>query len=522
MSLWSLLRPFELAWDFVYRLWRRLDAGLVRLARPFGVNITNPTVQHTRFVAVYVVIYLVAVLPVPVLPLLALAVGYVGVIAVGRAWVANEKERARIAKKLVEGKPDEMPDLRWVALASALQLLLMFPLLYQQMQRHFGLYHVPDGANFWSWVVFTFDMYSQSFLGLLDLYGVHITSIAYSSPWGRHLATVERFTLYYVLIQGITRLFAIRETIQDAVAAVTADPDMAVRVGRRAVDPLIAKLQDPVPLVRQRAAEALGLLKDRSAVGPLVRALLDAGCGVRAQAAEALGQIRSVRALAPLTAALADPEAFVRRKAVAALGALRDPEAAAALGRRLSADPDEAVRLGAAQALARLEGEEARRLLLEALNDPGQPRAVVLRVNELLGRGERDLVVDVHLANLTRPPGDGLLRSVARWVRPGGRKLNARAHDLEVRKRQNAAESLGELGDGRAVGPLLQVLQDRREESEVRAVAATALGKLGDLRAVEALLRAATDHKEKWSVREQSRAALQKLGAPAPARSNAL
>jgi HEAT repeat protein len=364
-------------------------------------------------------------------------------------------------------------------------------------------------------------MYSQSFLGLLDLYGVHITSIAYSSPWGRHLATVERFTLYYLLIQGITRLFAIRETVQDAVAAVTADPDMAVRVGRRAVDALIAKLPDPVPLVRQRAAEALGLLKDRSAVAPLVRALLDADRCVRAQAAESLGQIRSVRALAPLTAALADPEADVRLKAVTALGALGDPEATAALGRRLSADPDDDVRLVAVQALVRLEGEEARRLLLEALNDAGQPRAVVLRINELLGVAERDLLVDAHLANLSRPPGDGLLRSVVRWVRPGARKLDARAHDLDVRKRQNAAESLGELGDERAVGPLLHVLQDRREESEVRAAAGEALGKLGDLGAVEALLRAATDAKEKWSVREQARLALQRLGAPAPAKSGA-
>ena len=62
---------------------------------------------------------------------------------------------------------------------------------------------------------------------------------------------------------------------------------------------------------------------------------------------------------------------------------------------------------------------------------------------------------------------------------------------------------------------LLQVLQDRGEESEVRAAAAEALGKLGDLRAVEGLLRAATERKEKWSVREQARAALRQLGAPA-------
>jgi HEAT repeat protein len=100
-------------------------------------------------------------------------------------------------------------------------------------------------------------------------------------------------------------------------------------------------------------------------------------------------------------------------------------------------------------------------------------------------------------------------------VRPGLRKVDARADDLEVRKRQHAAESLGELGDRRAVEPLLQALQDRGEESEVRAAAAEALGKLGDLRAVEGLLRAATERKEKWSVREQARAALRQLGAPA-------
>ena len=103
-------------------------------------------------------------------------------------------------------------------------------------------------------------------------------------------------------------------------------------------------------------------------------------------------------------------------------------------------------------------------------------------------------------------------------MRPGGRKVDSRALDLGVRKRKHAVESLGALGGVRAVAPLLLVLQDRGEESEVRAAAAEALGKLGDLRAVAELLRAATDRKEKWSVREQARAALLQLGAPAPAK----
>ena len=44
---------------------------------------------------------------------------------VGRAWVANEKQRARIAKKLVEGRPDEMPDLRWVVGGGCLAVFLL-------------------------------------------------------------------------------------------------------------------------------------------------------------------------------------------------------------------------------------------------------------------------------------------------------------------------------------------------------------------------------------------------------------
>jgi HEAT repeat protein len=208
----------------------------------------------------------------------------------------------------------------------------------------------------------------------------------------------------------------------------------------------------------------------------------------------------------------------VRIKAAAALGELGDPDAVPALARRLSADPDEAVRLEAVQALVRLGGEEARRLLLEALHDADQLPAVVLRINDLLGVGERDPVVDAHLANLARPQGDGFLRSVVKWVRLGGREVDPRALDLGVRKRQHAVQALGALGRVRAVDPLLAVLQDRGEESEVRAAAAEALGKLGDQRAVEGLRRAATDRKEKWSVREQARAALVRLGAPAAAK----
>jgi HEAT repeat protein len=105
------------------------------------------------------------------------------------------------------------------------------------------------------------------------LYGVHISSIEFDSTWGRHLVLLSRLTFDFILIQGVLRLLAIRATINEAVAAVKADPEMAVRLGRRAIPALIAKLQDPDKMVRGAAANALMQLGDRRAIQPLIQAI---------------------------------------------------------------------------------------------------------------------------------------------------------------------------------------------------------------------------------------------------------
>ena len=43
--------------------------------------------------------------------------------------------------------PTPSPTCAWTALVSALQLLILFPLLYMQIQRHFGLYKVADRST---------------------------------------------------------------------------------------------------------------------------------------------------------------------------------------------------------------------------------------------------------------------------------------------------------------------------------------------------------------------------------------
>jgi hypothetical protein len=321
-----VLAPFRILLGVILALFRGLDRGLVLLARPFGVNVKSPWLRYAILLGEYAVIYLLALLPVPIVPLAALGVGYVGVLAVGRAWVLNEKQRGAIAKKLRDGNPDEMPDLRGIALLSALQLLILFPLFFQQVQRQFGLYKVPEGATFWTWVLFTLDSYSKAFLGLLEIYGIHFNRIELDANWGRHLVTLKRLTFDYILIQGIIRLFAIRETIRDAVAAVKNDRELAERLGRRAIGPLIRALRyDANAEVRGRAAEALGTLGGPRAVEPLLEALRGPSEVVRERAAKALGALGDTRAIPALRAAAEDPDRYVKAAAADALKRL-DPD----------------------------------------------------------------------------------------------------------------------------------------------------------------------------------------------------
>ena len=83
-----------------------LDRGFAQLAIPFGVHIVDPRKRFAVLQGVFLVIYILGLLHLPWVPLIALGYGYLGVLAIGRAWVVNERERARIVKKLAHGNPD--------------------------------------------------------------------------------------------------------------------------------------------------------------------------------------------------------------------------------------------------------------------------------------------------------------------------------------------------------------------------------------------------------------------------------
>jgi hypothetical protein len=262
-----VLSPFQRLWRGVQSGFHALDNAFSWLAVPFGVWVRAPGPRYALLLGTFAVIYVLGAPQVHLLPLLALGYGYLGVLAIGRAWVLNEKERTAIAKKLKEGDPDAMPDLRWTALVAALQLLILFPLLFLQAQWHFQLYRVEGQATFLDWFWFAIDKtYLKALPDWSILYEVRINSIDFDAPWGRHLVLLSRLTFDYILIQGVLRLLAIRATIGEAVAAVKADPEMAVRLGRRAIKPLLEKLHDPDKAVRGAAANALMQLGDTQAI----------------------------------------------------------------------------------------------------------------------------------------------------------------------------------------------------------------------------------------------------------------
>jgi HEAT repeat protein/Tfp pilus assembly protein PilF len=182
-------------------------------------------------------------------------------------------------------------------------------------------------------------------------------------------------------------------------------------LGPKAVPALVkALLRDANPVVRGESAFVLGRIGKKDAVAPLMEALKDSTPEVRKKVAYALGEIADVRAADDLAKALSDADADVRANVCFALGQIGEPKTARELVKAL-VDAEERVRNYAAS----------------ALGSTREPRALPALV----------------------------------W---------AARHDKSNDVRALAISSMGTLGDARACGVLIDLLEDEEYLIRARAI----------------------------------------------------
>jgi HEAT repeat protein len=305
------------------------------------------------------------------------------------------------------------------------------------------------------------------------------------------------------------------------------------QLGEPAVPPLIAALADNSDGKRQqRAAHILGQMRDSRAVDPMIAALQDDDAPVREEAVIALRTLGDPRALPPLFALLASGDEGLRTKIAWVLGDFGGDAVVDALLAHLD-DPEPQVRRGVVWSLGKLSGERVVEALNHALNDPdgdvkhfaklGLDKIAELAKMPLVGSQEKpssdSLPAVISLDALRHSNPQIRVQVVQMIVRQGGASnvhvllmalddinpgvqkaviealvkigepaaqplINALGSKNRV-LRAEAARTLGIMKEPRAVEPVIGLLHD--DQRGVRIAAAEALGNIGDKRAIPPL-----------------------------------
>lgn len=211
--------------------------------------------------------------------------------------------------------------------------------------------------------------------------------------------------------------------------------------------------------VRYRATKGLAKLKDDSVIPILIDTLSDANAGVRIQAALGLARPGNVRAIKPLALLLNDSDSKVRIAAAESLAKIGDRKALELL----------------IQAMATEDATLKYRIAM-ALGGVGRPALEPLF--EALAGSNRQLHLYAALALVKLGPVtlEGFIKLL---------------NHPDASTRGAVVRALGELGERRAVAPLIAALAE--PDSYVRYRVTVALAELGDELAIPALERMAQE-----------------------------
>jgi HEAT repeat protein len=251
--------------------------------------------------------------------------------------------------------------------------------------------------------------------------------------------------------------------------------------GGSAVEPLIALLTDSNTQVREQASWCLARISDSRAVEPLIRALRDESWIVRRNTLEGLTDFASERLIEPISPLIDDDKRDVRTSAIETLRRIGSEQAIEPLSRALDdASPNnrklavETLReLKAIDELSRAVDDEDETVRNTALQYVCEFRKIDSLISAL-----KWMKKDLKAANKAEKV---LKKMGALAVEPLNRALNNSDETI----RTAAARILGDIGDRRAVDPLIEALQDASP-----AVRDAAIESLSQFNAFEPLVRA--------------------------------
>jgi HEAT repeat protein len=195
--------------------------------------------------------------------------------------------------------------------------------------------------------------------------------------------------------------------------------------------------------IRRRAVYALKQTGDASAVEPLCAALQDDDSDVRWKAAEALAAFHDKRAVDPLLSALGSEDAPTRQRAAELLGGLGDPRAIEpllALMRKDQAIPS--LQAAVTAALIKIDAPRAMQLLASKFNQKKNDVRLAEALNKMGWEPDREAVVPYYL----------LLNNYEKCAQAGAEAVEPLIARLPDKR---AVSALGQIGDSRAVEPLI-------------------------------------------------------------------
>ena len=224
-------------------------------------------------------------------------------------------------------------------------------------------------------------------------------------------------------------------------------------------DALTRLLDDPHKTVRQAALEGLADLRLPVDMGAVCRRLRDPELTVQAKAIETVVQINDPQAVCHLLDLLQDESEYVRRAAVEVLNQIGNTGAIKDLLGALR-DRDWWVRVRAADALATIGGPKVAEAVLALVKDR----------DEFIRR----CAVEILISSKVRAGGEAVLSSLLEAL-----------DDPDWWVRERAIDALATLGDGRAVPPLVRIVE---QDAKAAPVAIRALATIGDPRAIRPLL----------------------------------